>query len=267
MKRTTYILIGLIVSGLIVIIATIIFISTSRKPYPENGLFVGGELVEMNMDGIRVVKMFVSQSEDSKERRIYMNGDVKISSPSTAGERKVVYPKNEYLKVNRMNDTLLMEFDFNDRNIPKKFRKEDYMYATGIDVQMSVDSLNSIFINTQGLKLNLKEVKMDSLFVHAIYQKVLLDSCQFRSFSIDGEELRFKAKDSKIEDFYLNLNSAWDWEIENCDIDTEYLRGSRTHHNTLRAGECKRVVWTPVGKDARLQLYLQEKAEIIVNPE
>ena len=236
MKRTTYILIGLIVSGLIVIIASIIFISTSEKPYPENGLFVGGELVEMNMDGIHVVKMFVSQSEDSKERRIYMNGDVKMSSPSAAGERKIVYPKN------------------------------DYMYATGIDVQMSVDSLNSLFINTQGLRLNLKEVKMDSLFVHAIYQKVLLDSCQFRSFSIDGEELRFTAKDSKMENFYLNLNSAWDWGIENCDIDTEYLRGSGTHRNALQVGECKRVMWIPTGKDAQLQLYLQEKAEIIVNP-
>ena len=266
MKRTTYILIGLIVSGLIVIIASIIFISTSEKPYPENGLFVGGELVEMNMDGIHVVKMFVSQSEDSKERRIYMNGDVKMSSPSAAGERKIVYPKNEYLKVNRMNDTLLMEFDFNNRNIPKKFRNKDYMYATGIDVQMSVDSLNSLFINTQGLRLNLKEVKMDSLFVHAIYQKVLLDYCQFRSFSIDGEELRFTAKDRKMENFYLNLNSAWDWGIENCDIDTEYLRGSGTHRNALLVGECKRVMWIPTGKDAQLQLYLQEKAEIIVNP-
>ena len=165
-----------------------------------------------------------------------------------------------------MNDTLLMEFDFNNRNIPKKFRNKDYMYATGIDVQMSVDSLNSLFINTQGLRLNLKEVKMDSLFVHAIYQKVLLDSCQFRSFSIDGEELRFTAKDSKMENFYLNLNSAWDWGIENCDIDTEYLRGSGTHRNALQVGECKRVMWIPTGKDAQLQLYLQEKAEIIVNP-
>ena len=195
-----------------------------------------------------------------------MNGDVKMSSPSAAGERKIVYPKNEYLKVNRMNDTLLMEFDFNNRNIPKKFRNKDYMYATGIDVQMSVDSLNSLFINTQGLRLNLKEVKMDSLFVHAIYQKVLLDSCQFRSFSIDGEELRFTAKDSKMENLYLNLNSAWDWGIENCDIDTEYLRGSGTHRNALQVGECKRVMWIPTGKDAQLQLYLQEKAEIIVNP-
>lgn len=266
MKRTTYILIGLIVSGVIVIVASVIFISIAGKPYKKNGLFIGGDQVEMNMDGIHVVKMFVSQSGDSKEKRLYMDGNVMVTTPSEAEERKIVYPKSEYLKVSRMNDTLLLEFDFNDRNTPKKFRNKDYIYATGMDIQMSVDSLNSFFINTRGLKLNLKEMKMDSLFVHVIHQEVLLDSCQFRSFSMDGEDVRFKAKDSKIENFYLNLNSVWDWRIENCNIDTEHLRGSGTHRNNLQVGECRRVVWTPLNEKAQLQVTLHENSEIIVNP-
>lgn len=266
MKRTTYILIGLIVSGLIVIVASIIFISTAGKPYKEDGLFIGGDQEEMNMDGIHVVKMFLAQSEDSKERNIYMNGDVKVTSPSVGEGGKIVYPKNEYLKVSRMNDTLLVEFDFNERNIPEKFRNKSYVYAVGMDVQMSVDSLNSFFIDTRGLKLNLKEAKMDSLFVHVIHQEVLLDSCQFRSFSIDGKNLRFKAKDSKIENFYLNLDSTWEWKFENCEIGTEYLRGSNSHRNFLQVGKCKRVVWTPLNEKAQLQVTLRENAEIIVNP-
>ena len=40
MKRTTYIFIGLLVSGLIVIVATIIFIFMSGKPYQEDGAFL-----------------------------------------------------------------------------------------------------------------------------------------------------------------------------------------------------------------------------------
>lgn len=264
MKRTTYILIGLIVSGLIVIIASIIFISTTGKPYKENGIFIGGDQVEMNMDGIHVVKMLVAQSEDNKGKSIYMNGDVKVASSSAGEERKIVYPKNEYLKVSRMNDTLLVEFDFNERNIPEKFRNKDFVNAVGMDVQMSVDSLNSIFIDTRGLKLNLKEVKMDSLFVHVNHQEVLVDSCQFRSFSLDGKDLRFKAKDSKIENFYLNLDSTWDWKVINSEIGTEYLGGSK--RNFLQVGECKRVVWTPLNKEAQLQVTLRENSEIIVNP-
>lgn len=33
MKRTTYIFMGLLVSGLLIIVATVIFISMSGKPY------------------------------------------------------------------------------------------------------------------------------------------------------------------------------------------------------------------------------------------
>ena len=61
MKRTTYIFIGLLVSGLIVVVATIIFVSTSGKPYWENGAFLGDEQVTMDLNGVHVVKVFVSQ--------------------------------------------------------------------------------------------------------------------------------------------------------------------------------------------------------------
>lgn len=267
MKRTTYILIGLIVSGLIVIVVSIALVATTGESYKQNGLFVGGdERVEMDLDNVHAVKMFINRDKDGEDRWIYVNGDVTVTSSSTAGERKIVYPKNQYLKVSQVNDTLLMELDFNNGNIPAKFRDRDNIYAVGMDVQLSVDSLSSLLFYTQGLKMNLKEVKMDSLFVHVLHQEVLLDSCQFRSFSIDGEDLRFKAKDSKIENFYLNLNSTWNWKIESCEIGTEYLRGTKKHHNALQVGECNRVVWTPLDKDAQLQMTLREKAEIIVNP-
>lgn len=60
-------------------------------------------------------------------------------------------------------------------NIPEKFRNKDFVNAVGMDVQMSVDSLNSIFIDTRGLKLNLKEVK-GFFVVHYNHQEVLVDS-------------------------------------------------------------------------------------------
>lgn len=51
MKRTTYIFIGLLVSGLMVIVATIIFISMSGKPYREDVNFGGDEQVTMDLNG------------------------------------------------------------------------------------------------------------------------------------------------------------------------------------------------------------------------
>ena len=61
MKRTTYIFIGPLVSGLIVVVATIIFVSTSGKPYwAKNGAFWVMNKLTMDLNGVHVVKVFVS---------------------------------------------------------------------------------------------------------------------------------------------------------------------------------------------------------------
>ena len=70
MKRTTYIFIGLLVSGLMVIVATIIFISMSGKPYREDVNFGGDEQVTMDLNGVHVVKVFVSQDGVPEERHM-----------------------------------------------------------------------------------------------------------------------------------------------------------------------------------------------------
>ncbi len=94
MKRTTYILIGLIVSGLIVIVVSIALVATTGKSYKQNGLFVGGdERVEMDLDNVHAVKMFINRDKDGEDRWIYVNGDVTVTSSSTAGERKIVYQR------------------------------------------------------------------------------------------------------------------------------------------------------------------------------
>jgi hypothetical protein len=40
---------GLLVSGLLIIVATVIFISMSGKPYREDGIFVGDEQTQMEL--------------------------------------------------------------------------------------------------------------------------------------------------------------------------------------------------------------------------
>ena len=96
---------------------------------------------------------------------------------------------------------------------------------------------------------------------------VSLDSCQLRSLDIQGNVREFHAKDSKIENFYLNLDGVWRWTFANTEVGTEYLTGSSHHSNDLQKGECKRVVWTPLTEDACLQMNIEEKAEITITPE
>ena len=65
----------------------------------------------------------------------------------------------------------------------------------------------------------------------------------------------------------MNLDGVWKWTFENTEVGTEYLSGSDRHSNNLQKGECKRVVWTPLTGDARLQVNVREKAAITITPE
>lgn len=267
MKRTTYIFIGLLVSGLIVIVATIILISMSGKSYRENGAFLGDEQVTMDLNGVHVVKVFVSQDGVPEERRVFVSGEMKIESPSaSSGKEQISYPRGKYLNVIQKDDTLFMKLDFSANNIPDKFQHQDYIYSTGFNVKLAVDSLAGIITDTEGLKLSLKGVEMDSLIVRGRYN-VSLDSCQFRSLDIQENVREFHAKDSKIENFYLNLDGVWRWTFANTEVGTEYLAGSGRHSNDLQKGECKRVVWTPLTGAASLRMNIKEKAEIMITQE
>lgn len=267
MKRTTYIFIGLLVSGLMVIVATIIFISMSGKPYRQDVNFGGDEQVTMDLNGVHVVKVFVSQDGVPEERHVFVNGEMKIESIFTSvGKEQISYPKGKYLNVIQKNDTLFMKLDFSSKNISDKYHNRGFIYSTGFDVKLAVDSLAGIITDTDGLKLNLKGIDTDSLFVRGRYN-ILLDSCQIHSLDIQGNRLEFRARNSIIENFYLNLDGVWKWTFENTEVGTEYLSGSDRHSNNLQKGECKRVVWTPLTGDARLQVNVREKAAITITPE
>lgn len=82
-----------------------------------------------------------------------------------------------------------------------------------------------------------------------------------------GIDWSFVQENSIIENFYLNLDGVWKWTFENTEVGTEYLSGSDRHSNNLQKGECKRVVWTPLTGDARLQVNVREKAAITITPE
>lgn len=268
MKRTTYILIGLLIAGLVVIVATIVAVSLSGKDNRIDSLMLDGEQVEMKLDGVHVVKMFVTQGEVMKPRHITMSGNLTVTNPLKAGKELFSYPKNQHLKVNQKNDTLFVELDFNEYSIPDRFKYKDWIPVIGLDLHLAVDTtFTSIVSKVEEVKLNLKGMRADSLCVRADRQSVLLDSCQFRSFDVKGNRLNFKAKNSKMDNFYLNLDNVRKWTFDNTEVGTQYLSGHGRQSNDLQKGECRRVVWTPLDKDARLQLNIREKAEINIMPE
>ena len=56
----------------------------SGKPYREDVNFGGDEQVTMDLNGVHVVKVFVSQDGVPEERHVFVNGEMKIESIFTS---------------------------------------------------------------------------------------------------------------------------------------------------------------------------------------
>lgn len=266
MKRTTYILIGLLIAGLGTILTTVIVMSMMGEVRSGSDIRFEGERQEMSLNGVRAVKIFISQVEVRAKKRILINGEMLITSASESSKESISYPKNEHLKIEQKEDTLFIELDFNAYSIPEKLRHEDFIFADGLNIHLTADSITSLVSNARGLMLNFKELKSDSLSMNVGHQAVVLNSCRFGSFGIAGHQFSFRANDSEIDNFYLNLDGVRNWKFNNTKIDTQYLSGSGHHTDDLQKGECRRILWTPLKENAQLKMNIREKAEIIIAP-
>lgn len=267
MKRTTYIFIGLLVSGLVVIVTSIIAMTLMGEKRVRSEVFLDGEQVEMNLDGVHVLKMLIDQGDVELHRRIFMSGDMMVTNTSIQGRESISYPKNQRLNVTQNGDTLVMIFDFKADTLSKERRYHDWLFVSGFNARLNVNKLTTIMSSVEGVRLNLKDVETDSLFIRTNQQTILLDSCQLRSLDLAGNGITFHAKKSKIENFYLLLDGMRNWNFEDSEVGTEYLTGTGRQSCSLQKGECRRVIWNPYNKDAQLQMTILEKAEIIVIPE
>lgn len=269
MKRTTYILIGLLASGLVVSVLCIIVLSVVGRQRSDSQLSIEGKIVEMDMTGIRVLKAFANRGELSESVYIAVNGRMKITSSLVEGERKLSYPTNEYLNVRRGNDTLFVEVDLKKYHFPKT--EEEHIYSflkIDLNLQLSVDStLKAVMTDLNQMEINVGKMKTDSLLVSTSRQKVLLDSCQLRSLTLTGSDMLFHASKSRIENLYLHMDGIANWTFEDTEVGTEFLFGFGNHSNNIQKGECRRMVWTPLSNEARLDVTLREKATITIEPQ
>ncbi len=265
MKRTTYILIGLLASGIIVIMAVCftVLLTSERRSDTWNTL-LGAEPIEKELSGVHTLRMIVNQEKKSK--RVYLDGMVRILPCSDSQKEKITYPESPYLNVVQRNDTLFIELDLDAYKRNEEIAKNQTPYLRLVPpIRLNVNQLVAINTEMEGVELVVENMKADSLAISSRNQKVVLDSCQLRSLNAAGHGLRLHAKDSKIGNYYLNLDGVWEWTLENTQIDTEYLTGKGSHSNELKRGECRRMIWTPASEKAHLTVTVYDKADMLLD--
>lgn len=265
MKRTTYIIIGLFVLGLLFIP---VLLRTPAGEKAARRLSMEGERTEIEMAGIRHVKIVEKLGKIDKDD-IGIAGQLDVQASPALGKSIFAYPKSEYLNVIQEGDCLLIEVDMDNEDLSQIVRSLDKghrLILDGLNLELKADStLLSIENRAARVDINIRKLCLDSLFLfNEEWQDISLDSCRFRSLDIRGKRLSLKADQVKVTDYYEELGTIRSSETFGFNVDNLYLSGKDSHR--YRTGiNCKRIFWNPLAKDAELELTLRQKGEIILN--
>lgn len=265
MKRTTYIIIGLFVLGLLLIP---ILLRTPAAEKTAHRLTMEGERTEIEMAGIRHVKIVEKLGEIDKDD-IGVLGKLDVQASSFSDKSILVYPKSKYLNVSQEGDCLLVEINLDDKGLSQitgEIEKGARLVLGGLNMELKTDStLLSIENRVSRVNINVKKMNLDSLYLfNDEWQDISLESCSFRSLDIRGKKLSLKANQVKAINYYEELGTIRSSEISGFSVDNLYLSGKDSHR--YRTGiNCKRIFWNPLAKDAELERTLRQKGEIILN--
>lgn len=265
MKRTTYILIGILVSVLIVLVGGVLYLSTLRADKSQYILTLPDKKAQTELNGVRAVKLYAIDP-----RKMWLAGACVNLVPSTDGKTKAVYPESDYLKVTQEADTLVICLDLSKYNFPKQeveYRRSA-LEANSLQLTIETDAnLAFLFNSIPGMRTRMSGLQLDSLRTYTEGEGVQLDSCSVQVLRVDGDNASFAANKSTITHLYLDLDGVNSWNVDNCVIDTEHLTGSSSHKNDLQKGECKQMIWTPKQADAQLVVTMHEKGCLTLQPE
>lgn len=263
MKRTTYILIGLLISVLVLMVAGILYISTQGTGTDLYTLTMPDKTVKTEFAGIRAVKLYASGSP-----RMWLDGACLDVLPSSDGKIRLSSPESDYLKVSRDADTLVICLDLTNYEFPKqKNGILPALQANNMQLVIEADANLTYLSNfIQGMHIKIRGLQSDSLTTYTKGKGLQLDSCHIHTLRVDGNNTSFVANKSTVSQLYLDLDGIYNWSVHECTVDTEHLTGSGKHHNNLQKGECRQVVWTPKEEGAELSVTFSEEGRLVLEP-
>lgn len=259
MKCTTKILIGIVLSGIVMVTVGTILLCTID--WPKKGLVFDGKPVQLNVAPFRVVNVKVEAGERLKEDPIFLEGNLSIL-PAVGGQHLLSYPEElePYLSVVTKNDTLNLIFKLSESTLPDKQKNEEWIFLVFPKMTLTADSsLVAVHSDARRLSVELMNLKSDSVSLEASWMNV--DSCHFRSLFVKKTG-NLNLKNSQIQSVYLDLDDVRSWNVAKCQIENEYLTGGGNHYNDLNKGECRHLYWKPKNDDAQLRVTLKEGASV-----
>ena len=272
MRLTTKIILGIILSVFIISLTFIIgFSFTDRKNQKQSNVI---DLPQGNLIGIELASfktILIDEIQLESNGYNYGLSDkcniIFDSVPANPNPEMLFIPGvlKEFIAVYTSDDTLMIKLNVPD--LGEKFRTDAYRFQviSGINLHFNISKFD-IVNKAQLLSIVMKNIETDSMKV-ASNSNIFIDSCKV--LCIEPQFLNnyrsLKISNCDVKRINLDLDNMWNCNIESCNIEEEYITGSRTHSITQNKNEASTINWNPKEKDAELNIKIQgEPAKIII---
>lgn len=264
MKRTTYILIGMLIAGFVVISGAIFYMSSLGTTWEDSFMEIGGEQKTVQLPECRVVQFSVNIDNGKSERSIVFQDVPLMVQPAdgVAGNFTYAADMASHLLMQTSGDTLNIVFDFSGDKQNEEFKGVQWLKVRTAEMKLNIpETVQEVSAVVSGMETTFKGFRRDTLSFN-INGTTTVEDCRIASLNAHAGDLNFFS--GEVRDLYLDLDGIHNWNVatEFFRIDTEHLSGSYDHYNTLQKGECRQVLWTPKQKDATLNLKLVEATKI-----
>lgn len=265
MKRTTYIIIGMLFAGAILVIDTLTSIFSTGITWEESFLDIKGERTSKQMPECRVVHLMSKvEAKDLEERYVSFDQTTLKIGPTDSLTGSLTYTSelNNYMEWKTAGDTLQIYFSFPTDKLAPQYQKMKWLRVRSEAIQMNIpQGVEEIISESYNMHTQLADLSRDSL-AFKTQGTTIINDCQIKSLSAKAPALFFQS--GQVDSLYLNLDLVREWTVDtdSFHIDTEHLSGSYEPNCYLQKNECRQVLWTPLSEKAQLHIKLKEKARI-----
>ena len=277
MKRTTYIILGVLLALLAGMSTTIIYWGTHSGSASDMTGRLEGEEGMRPLPACKVIRFrmdrMLHKQDGNDELNYYLsvnNIRLKVTSADTvAGSLFYVADIEEFMDFQSQGDTLDIVFSFPPEKLKKKMphgKIPSYfnLQAEPLELRLpeSVECLKGEVFDA----VELQDLQRDSLAIDFSDgpATVFGQNTHFRALSALSRQLCLNS--GSVDHLYLNLDELYSFEVktDSFRIDTEYLSGSKNVDFQADPQECRRILWNPLSEKAKLNLKMKNPSEILL---
>ena len=277
MKRTTYVILGVLLALLAGMSATIIYWGTHSGSVSDMTIRLEGEERMRPLPVCKVIRFQMDKTlykYDGKNDFHYyftLNNAHLIVTPADTATGSFSYAADmeEFMSFKAHGDTLDVVFSFPPEELQKRMPEGKivpfFILRTSpfsLRLPESVECLNGEMLYA----VELQDLQRDSLAIDFSDSPatVFVQNSRFRALSVLARQLDLVS--GSVDHLYLNLDELYSFEVktDSFRIDTEYLSGSKTVDCQVNPQECRRILWNPLSEKAKLNLKMKNPSEILL---